>query len=142
MRSLWIGAGLALALATAGTASAASEKFAATLKGSSETPANTTNGTGKLDATLDTASKAFDYTVTYSGLTGPATGAHFHGPAGPGASGPPVVPVPASKLASPIKGSATLTDAQIKDLEAGQWYFNIHTAANPGGEIRGQVIKP
>src|SRR6266851_816002 len=43
--------------------------------------------------------------------------------------------------ASPIKGSATLTDAQAADLTAGRWYFNIHTAANKGGEIRGQVVK-
>ena len=38
-------------------------------------------------------------------------------------------------------GAATLTDAQAKDLADGKWYFNIHTAANKGGEIRGQVIK-
>ena len=37
--------------------------------------------------------------------------------------------------------AATLTDAQIADLVAGKWYFNIHTAANPGGEVRGQVTK-
>jgi hypothetical protein len=42
-------------------------------------------------------------------------------------------------LASPITGTATLTDAQVASLEAGQWYFNIHTAAIPGGEIRGQL---
>ena len=43
-------------------------------------------------------------------------------------------------LASPIKGSATLTDTQIAQLEAGKWYINIHTAANKGGEIRGQLV--
>jgi CHRD domain-containing protein len=43
-------------------------------------------------------------------------------------------------LASPIKGSATLTDTQIAQLEAGKWYVNIHTAANKGGEIRGQLV--
>ena len=46
-----------------------------------------------------------------------------------------VVPKPAC----PIDSMATLTDAQAADLEAGKWYFNIHTAANPGGEIRGTV---
>ena len=42
---------------------------------------------------------------------------------------------------SPATGSATLTDAQAADLMAGRWYVNIHTAANRGGEIRGQVEK-
>jgi hypothetical protein len=113
--------------------------FGTTLKGSNEVPPNTTKGTGKVTATLDTTTKQFDYHVTYKGLTGPATAAHFHGPAAPGANAPPVVPVPPSALANPITGKATLTDAQIADLKDGKWYFNIHTAANPGGEIRGQV---
>ena len=70
---------------------------------------------------------------------GPAMAAHFHGPAAVGAKAPPVLPVKAT--ASPIEGQAVLTDAQISGLEAGLWYFNIHTAANPGGEVRGQVVK-
>ena len=36
--------------------------------------------------------------------------------------------------------AATLTDAQAADMLAGKWYINVHTAANPGGEIRGQLI--
>lgn len=134
----WIGAVAGLALFVAGAAAAATEHFTATLKGSEETPPTTSAGTGKLDATLN--GTALSYTVTYSGLTGPAVAAHFHKGA-PGASGPPVVPVPKSDLANPMKGKATLTAEQVKDLEDGQLYFNIHTAANPGGEIRGQVSK-
>ena len=42
---------------------------------------------------------------------------------------------------SPAKGSATLTDAQAADLTSGKIYVNIHTAANPGGKLRGQVKK-
>jgi len=58
----------------------------------------------------------------------------------PARSAAPIIP--ASNVAtSPIKGTATLTDAQIADLNAGKWYFNVHTAANPGGEIRGTVMK-
>lgn len=141
MTKIWIGAAAALALFAAGTATAATEHFSATLKGAEETPPNATTGTGTVDATLNTGTEAFSYKVTYSGLTGPAVAAHFHGPAAPGASAPPVLPVPKTALTSPMTGKATLTDAQVKDLEAGQWYFNIHTAANPGGELRGQVTK-
>ena len=79
------------------------------------------------------------WTVTYTGLTGAVTAAHFHGPAAMGAKADPVVPLEAP-FASPIKGSATLTDAQATDLSAGMWYFNLHTAKYPDGEIRGQVV--
>jgi hypothetical protein len=41
---------------------------------------------------------------------------------------------------SPIKGSAALSPAQVADVLAGKWYVNLHTAANPGGEVRGQVM--
>ena len=127
----------AAGLLAASAAQAATEKFAATLSGDQEVPANSTAGKGKVEATLDTGTKTFSYKITYSGLTGPAMAAHFHGPAAPGANAPPVVPI--SHPSSPTSGTATLTDAQIADLEAGKWYFNLHTAANPGGEIRGQI---
>ena len=78
--------------------------------------------------------------MTYSGLSGAATAAHFHGPAAAGANAGPIVPISGS-LASPITGNATLTDAQATDLAAGKLYFNIHTDANKGGEIRGQMMK-
>lgn len=139
MRAGFMGwAAVAVVLAAA-PASAATLHFATTLKGADEVPATTSKGTGKVTATLDTTNKVFTYKVTYSGLTGPAVAAHFHGPAAPGANAGPVVPVPKDALANPMTGKATLTDAQVADLKAGKWYFNIHTAANPGGEVRGQV---
>jgi CHRD domain len=98
----------------------------------------TTPGTGNATATLDTATKTLNWTVNYSGMSGPVTAAHIHGPAAPGANAGVLVPL-TGNLASPIKGSATLTDAQISDLEAGQTYINLHTADNKGGEIRGQL---
>ena len=113
--------------------------FHATLTAAAEVPPKTSGGTGKLEATLDTDSKTLHYTVTYSGLTGPATAAHFHGPAMAGANAGVAVPI--KDPASGAKASAVLTDAQIADLEAGKWYVNVHTAANPAGEIRGQVEK-
>ena len=137
MRLGSIGVAAALCLFVAGGAQAATMNFTTGLKGSDEVPANTTTGTGEVKATLDTDTKAFSYTVTYDGLTGPAVAAHFHGPAAPGVNAPPVIMM--MSLASPITGVATLTDAQIADLKAGQWYFNVHTAAHKGGEIRGQL---
>src|SRR5215468_11271398 len=81
-----------------------------------------------------------DVHSTYYGLTGNATAAHFHGPADPDKTAGVIVPVQGS-VASPIDGTATLTDTQAADLLAGKWYFNIHTEANWPGEIRGQVTK-
>jgi hypothetical protein len=78
--------------------------------------------------------------MTYADLSGPATAAHFHGPAAAGANAGVAVPI-GNNPASPTTGSVTLTDDQIKDLEAGNWYANVHTAANKGGEIRGQMTQ-
>ncbi len=122
------------------TASAAMVDFHATLTGQSEVPPTTTSGSGDVLATLDTKTRKLSYTMTYMGLSGPATAAHFHGPAAAGANAGVVVPI-GNNPASPISASATLTDAQIKDLEAGRWYANIHTEANKGGEIRGQLMR-
>ena len=139
MRARFMGWAAAAVLLAAAPAVAETLHFATSLKGADEVPPTDSKGTGKVTATLNTVDKKFSYTVTYAGLTGAATMAHFHGPAGPGANAPPVVAVPMSALANPMKGSATLTDAQIGDLKSGQWYFNIHTAAHPGGEIRAQI---
>ena len=136
MRSVLIGAAAA-GLLLAGTAGAATLSFSAHMVGSDEVPPNQTTGSGDATAKLDTATKSFTYQGSYSGLTGPATMAHFHGPAAPGKNAPPVVPF--KDPASPVRGQATLTDAQIADLKNGLWYVNVHTAAHPGGEIRGQV---
>jgi hypothetical protein len=140
LRSSVAGLGLIALLAFAPSAFAEMQNYKADLKGSTEVPANDSKGSGALTATYDTASKKLTYSVTYKDLTGPATAAHFHGPAVAGVNAPVVVPVK-DMTPSPLKGEATLTDAQAADLQAGKWYFNIHTAANKGGEIRGQVTK-
>jgi hypothetical protein len=113
--------------------------FKAPLAAGEEVPPNTSKATGNIEATYDTATKKLSWKGSYSGLTGPETAAHFHGPAGPGKNAGVIVPVDAAK--SPFEGSATLTDAQAADLAKGEWYFNVHTAENKGGEIRGQVVK-
>jgi hypothetical protein len=127
-----------LALASI-AAQAATVSLKATLKASSEVPPNTSDGTGMLTATLDTKTHELKYHAEFQGLSGPATAAHFHGPAAPGVNGGPQVPVKTTPLESPIEGTATLTPGQQKDLLDGKWYFNIHTKANPSGEIRGQL---
>ena len=110
----------------------------AELSGTAEVPPNDSGGTGTLEATYDTETMMFTWTVTYEGLTGDATAAHFHGPAAAEATAGPVVPIEGD-LASPIEGSATLTEEQATQLQDGMWYFNVHTAEYPDGEIRGQV---
>ncbi|BCM20521.1 CHRD domain-containing protein [Mesorhizobium sp. J8] len=134
----------ALAVSTAfllaSPAMAETMKFKATLDGSQQSPPVTTKGKGTATFTFDTTSKKLSWNVKYSGLSGPAVAAHIHGPADMGANADPVIPFK-GKLKSPIKGSATLTDAQAADLEAGKYYVNVHTAKNKDGEIRGQIEK-
>ena len=127
---------LALGATVALAGPAFAEKMKATLDGKSEVPPNTSAATGSADIDYDAASKK----LTYSGLSGPATAAHFHGPAEAGKNAGVAVAIP-NATSSPAEGSATLTDAQAADLVAGKYYVNVHTAANPGGEIRGQVTK-
>jgi hypothetical protein len=132
MRHTLFAAVAAVGLMVAGAASAQMAHYSAKLAGAAGV-----KGSGEVTAMLD--GKTFTYSATYKDLTGPAVAAHFHKAATPGGNGPPVLPATVSP--SPIKGKATLTDAQIADLNAGTWYFNIHTAANPGGEIRGTVTR-
>jgi CHRD domain len=122
-------------------AHAATINLKAELKASSEVPPKDSSGTGTLTGTLDTETNEFKYRIEFSGLTGPVVAAHFHGPAAEGANAKPQLPIKASPIASPLEGKATLTPEQAKDLADGKWYFNLHTSANPGGEIRGQVVK-
>lgn len=131
---------LALGVAVAFAAPAFAEKMKATLNGKSEVPPNASAGTGTADIDYDAATKKLSWKLTYSGLSGPATAAHFHGPAEAGKNAGVALAIP-NATASPVEGSATLTDAQAADLMAGKYYVNVHTAANPGGEIRGQVTK-
>ena len=129
-----------LLIATATPALAEMLAYKADLNGASEVPPNDSKGTGMLVAKYDTATKKLTWTVTYKGLTGPATAAHFHGPAAPGVNVGPQITLEGS-LASPIKGEAMLSDTQAADLAKGSWYLNVHTAAHPPGEIRGQLLK-
>ena len=111
----------------------------AELKGSNEVPPNNSPATGIAEAKFDTDSRLLSWSIIFSGMTGPAVAAHFHGPSEPSQNAGIVLPF--KTVQSPIAGSATLTEAQAADLLAGKWYANIHTAAHPGGELRGQMVK-
>ena len=129
---------IGLAAVMGGAAYADTLNFTATLNAGSEVPPKLTPGSGTVTASLDTATNILTYTVNYANLTGPATAAHFHGPAASGSNGPVAVPL-SGVSSSPITGTANLTAAQVADLTNGLWYANVHTDANPDGEIRGQL---
>lgn len=132
--------------------------YAATLNGTAEVPPVETEATGLAEIYFDEEAMTLTWEVSFEGLSGPATGAHIHGPAPEGsiadvvidltighqAEGPPDLiandPVLGEvDIISPLEGSTTITEEQATDLGAGLWYVNIHTEANPGGEIRGQI---
>jgi hypothetical protein len=115
------------------------ERLGGTLDGANAMPVVNTAASGSIEGTWVTDSNTLSWTVTYSGLSGPVTGAHFHGPAAAGENGPVALPF-TGNLDSPIEGTATLSPTQAEELAAGRWYVNLHTAAHPDGEIRGQVM--
>ena len=108
------------------------------LNGASEVPAVNTPATASAFLTM-VGSEMF-YTVTFSGLTGPATGAHIHGPADATNNASVIIPFePPATNAGTFSGSVSLNPTNLAYLLAGQTYLNIHTPTNGGGEIRGQI---
>jgi len=130
--------------AWAAAAKAAPETFKVPLTGAQQVPPVQTSGNGTADIAYDPATGVVTWSISYSGLTGPPTMAHFHGPAPEGKNGPVAIWLTkqGSPAESPIKGEATLTPEQAQQFTAGNWYINVHTQAHPGGEIRGQVVPP
>jgi hypothetical protein len=119
--------------------------FKVELSGAHEVPAVETPATGTADITYDPATRTVAWTINYSGLSGPATMGHLHnGPPSQGGKTPVMVWLTKQgrPAENPIKGEATLTQEQAAQFTAGDWYINVHTQANPGGEIRGQVVPP
>jgi hypothetical protein len=141
MRKLSTGLASLLGAAALLTAPALAEetKFMAMLSGAEEVPPVESAATGSGNITWNSETKELSWTIDFSGLSGPATAAHFHGPADPGANAGPVITL--EDLESPSEGKITLTDEQAADLAGGKWYVNVHTAAHPDGEIRGQVTE-
>lgn len=132
------------AASSRGVALAAPISFTVPLTGAQQVPPVTTSGSGTADLTYDPSTRVVTWSITYSGLSSPATMAHFHGPAGPGQNAGVQIWLTkkGGPVSSPITGRATLTPKQAQQFTAGQWYINIHTQMHPAGEIRGQVVPP
>ena len=114
--------------------------FRTQMTGLNQVPRVATPGTGQLAAVLDKNTLLLRWKLlSLSGLSGPATAGHFHGPAAIGSNANIALPFK-GQIKSPSEGQATLTPTQATDLLAGKWYVNVHTAAHPAGEIRGQMI--
>ena len=100
------------------------------------TPPTPSSGTGAGGVIVDPATKAITGGITFSGLTGAPAAAHIHR----GDTSIAVGLVLASDNATAVLPvGATLSTADYNELLAGTLYFNVHTAANPNGEIRGQI---
>ena len=127
------------------------------MKGTNEVPANTSTATGSVTGTFDTKTMLFNYTIAFSGLSGPASGAHFHFGDAKHHTGTVFISLtkdttPTSTISNgtpaatsgTITGSTTLTSMQADSLIAGHVYANIHskttTSYSSEGEIRGTVV--
>ncbi len=138
-----VAAGAVAILATGCGSMRPSEKieiFEAMLSGAQEVPPVNSAGSGQAELQWNRNSNVLSWKVTFTGLSGEVTGAHIHGPAPTGANAGVVIPF-MTGISGTITGQTNLTTQQIADLNAGRWYVNIHTAANPGGEIRGQITR-
>jgi hypothetical protein len=111
------------------------------LSAQGEKPATTSTGTGV--ANLSVAGNTLNYMVTYGGLSGNASAAHIHGVGDSQSTSLPVIlpfTNPSGKSGY-ISGTVAMTDQQKTDVLAGRTYVNVHSSANPGGEIRGQAMR-
>jgi len=136
--------GLSVLLASAlltvamGAGVASAQQVKVTLSGDQEVPAVKTAGAGS-GAISVAADRSVSGSVTTTGVAG--TMAHIH-EAAPGKNGPVVIPLSKSGDGTwSVPAGAKLTDAQFSSFKAGNLYLNVHSAANPGGEVRGQ-LKP
>ena len=138
-KSRLLGAVCALWMLVPVTSLAATVNLVATIDGlQANAGAGTgSTGTGSATMTFDDITNLFSWDISWSGLTGTETNAHFHGPATPSQNAG--VQVPIDYTSNPSIGFATISGTQAGDLLAGLWYINIHTVTNLGGEIRGQV---
>jgi hypothetical protein len=109
--------------------------------GSQEVPAVATSATATLTGTYNASNNRLDYTINWTGLSGVISVAHFHGPAMAGASAGPIhdINITTNGVNGSTSGSVTVADSTESHLLNGKVYYNLHTIANPNGEVRGQV---
>ena len=135
-----VGRAAVCAAALVGMAAAAQAEIytrVAMLTGMAEVPANASPALGYARCQIDTVANTLTYRMVYTGLTAAETAAHIHGMSDPGVNSGVVHPLPAG----PIKiGVWNYAEAQEADILNGRTYFNVHSAAFPGGEIRGQIV--
>jgi hypothetical protein len=113
--------------------------YTAFLTATSEVPATASSGIGM--AALSLEGSNLTYYVTFSGLTGPATAAHIHAAATTTTSAGVMIGFsPPAATSGTFSGKLTMTADQITNMVNGLCYINIHTPANGGGEIRGQIV--
>ncbi|MEM7165167.1 MAG: CHRD domain-containing protein [Planctomycetota bacterium] len=118
-------------------ANAAEFQKSCLLSGLQEVPATPSSAFGCGRFIVDTTANTVTYRISYAGLLGAETVAHIHGPAPVGTNGGVAHALPAG---SPKMGVWNYPEAQEADILAGSFYVNIHSAAFPGGEIRGQIV--
>jgi hypothetical protein len=113
------------------------------LSGAQEVPAVTTTATGSMDVSYNKSTKVFSYTLRWNNLSGAPAAMHIHGPALAGVNAGVLAGISGFTAAATATHSGTVVVDNMtlkeEDLLAGKWYVNIHTAANPGGELRGQI---
>jgi hypothetical protein len=142
-RAVLVLGGVVSAAAAIGLAQAAPQSISVALSGAQQVPAVTSPGSGTANFTFDPATHVLTWSITYSGLSSPATMSHLHNGAA-GKNGPVVLWLSTRGAAptSPFSGSVKLTPRQVAQLKAGDWYVNLHSKDHPAGELRGQVVLP
>jgi trimeric autotransporter adhesin len=110
--------------------------FRAVLTGDEEVPAVTTTATGSVQLVLSSDNTSATYQGIFSGMT--ATAAHLHEGAA-GATGMNIYDLTYDGMS--VYGNLTLTADDLADIEGDNWYVNLHSAANPTGEVRGQLLE-
>ena len=131
-----------LIVVLAGRAQATTYTFDDFLTGLQEVPPHASPGTGEITGTYDDVTNTFDFSLTFSGLSGTTTAAHLHSPAPPGVNAPVQIPLtgfPLNVTSGSYANTFIFTASQETNFLSGLMYTNIHTNVWPGGEIRAQL---